>query len=747
MSIVFCLLLNRVHFVRDKGLTTASLSRTRASLCEILAIRTMRDYGDHLLDLALVATTSWPVYAGADPDVLARAQEDNDNLEDRVGNAIEMAILSKAKGFIKSTPCQKVIDAIWSGKCVYQADSSHSILSDTYKRNPIHFYNPHKAPLLDHYRLKVPAVRSVLEYINFLGLFIFFILAIELNELDRLNIWEVIFMIYSLGFSLEKVAAMQEHGIKVYFTGTWNGFDVAFVTIYWTYAILRIYGISHPSVWARETGIDCLALIACLMFPRLAFVTLKNNLMVLALRAMFVQFAALMLIAAFCFGGFLYALWTLSRNEAGYTASQIAWWMLDLWFGLDASGFEKASEFNKVFGPLLMVAYACLSNTLLLTVLVSILSHTFSTINDDAAAEVMFRRAVSTIEGVKADSLFSYQPPINLFALCVMLPASYLLSPRWFHKVNVFMIRVTSFPVLLSIAFYERQARKRGTVGIGETMMAMTEKFFETLPRQFKRFTIFDGLAGGDADIDAIFELEDELDSALDSHEHGVAPPMGRQRTMSTAQSRRPSGHEPRRSSGNGPRSPPPFPRQPPSPQKDGRQQSDAVPLPRQRVNSVLNRGAEMAHNFASPLAQIFQPLVLDMGMGDDMAEDEQPQDMRDAISYGPATRRRLTSIARRPTTVEQHSSPHPPPATALRRFPTAAAARPQSPSFGTPISESPDQHADPGSPSETAGQAEEKESTLGNMQWMKRLDEMDARQKRMEEMLLRIVKGLNPKG
>jgi len=55
-----------------------------------------------------------------------------------------------------------------SGKCVYQAQSSHSILSDvslgrvdaptfsdntqTYKRNPIHFYDPHKAPLLDHYR-------------------------------------------------------------------------------------------------------------------------------------------------------------------------------------------------------------------------------------------------------------------------------------------------------------------------------------------------------------------------------------------------------------------------------------------------------------------------------------------------------------------------------------------------------------------------------------------------------------------
>ena len=37
---------------------------------------------------------------------------------------------------------------------------------------------------------------------------------------------------------------------------------------------------------------------------------------------------------------------------------------------------------------------------------------------------------------VKADSLFSYQPPVNLVALCIMLPASYILSPRWFHKVT-----------------------------------------------------------------------------------------------------------------------------------------------------------------------------------------------------------------------------------------------------------------------------------------------------------------------
>ena len=60
----------------------------------------------------------------------------------------------------------------------------------------------------------------------------------ELNERDHINAWEVAFMVYSLGFSLEKGAAMQEHGIRgdifqglavhhlikvssVFFTGTW----------------------------------------------------------------------------------------------------------------------------------------------------------------------------------------------------------------------------------------------------------------------------------------------------------------------------------------------------------------------------------------------------------------------------------------------------------------------------------------------------------------------------------------------
>lgn len=72
-------------------------------------------------------------------------------------------------------------------------------------------------------RSRVPQVRDSLllhrsshddENDSFLILFLLFVVAVELNEVDHLNAWEVAFMIYSLGFSLEKVAAMQEHGIR-----------------------------------------------------------------------------------------------------------------------------------------------------------------------------------------------------------------------------------------------------------------------------------------------------------------------------------------------------------------------------------------------------------------------------------------------------------------------------------------------------------------------------------------------------
>ncbi|CAG8745716.1 11177_t:CDS:2, partial [Acaulospora colombiana] len=109
-----------------------------------------------------------------------------------------------------------VIDAIWSGKIVYTAESSRSLLRDAYKMSPIHYYDPQlfEYSILIPYRLKIPAIRSVLEYGNFLVLFVLFVITLEFYDPDNINSHEKIFMVYATGFVLEKLAAMQEHGLR-----------------------------------------------------------------------------------------------------------------------------------------------------------------------------------------------------------------------------------------------------------------------------------------------------------------------------------------------------------------------------------------------------------------------------------------------------------------------------------------------------------------------------------------------------
>jgi hypothetical protein len=85
-----------------------------------------------------------------------------------------------------------------------------------------------------------------------------------------------------------------------------------------------------------------------------------------------------------------------------------------------------------------------------------------------------------------------------------------------------FLDRLTSFPILIGISFYERQSKSAGTITFYDTVAHMAEKVFDTLPRSLKRMSksalnlnldvltyppclaFFEGLAGAEADIDAV---------------------------------------------------------------------------------------------------------------------------------------------------------------------------------------------------------------------------------------------------
>lgn len=222
---------------------------------------------------------------------------------------------------------------------------------------------------------------------------------------------------------------------------------------------------------------------------------MPENMLFISLRAMMGDFVFLTLVTVWCFGGFLLSMRWLSESQLGYASHSvltISKWMLWIWFGLDGTGITKSVEFHPFLGPFLVVLFAFIGNTLFLTILVSMLSNTYSLLARNATAEIQFRRAVLTFEGVKSDAIFAYRPPFNVLALVILLPMKFVMSPRWFHKVNVTAIRVLNAPILLLIALFERRYLWRRNRALAPPRKHSWLDFWESFGAHVDLQTVFD---------------------------------------------------------------------------------------------------------------------------------------------------------------------------------------------------------------------------------------------------------------
>jgi len=195
-------------------------------------------------------------------------------------------------------------------------------------------------------------------------------------------------------------------------------------------------------------------------------------------------------------------------------------------FGNTYLSFAQAESFHPIFGPMLMVIFAAMSNTLLVTILISILSNTFARIDANAIQEHLFQFALMTMEGVKGDALFSYQPPFNLLAYILLFPLSRLVSPRTLHRANVLLMRITSFPILLTIAVYERlfargQKWRESSQDAGKSLMAI-------LPKPIKHSALFEAIIGSNTKdlLEAIFSVDISGEPAFFDEETTDEVPM-----------------------------------------------------------------------------------------------------------------------------------------------------------------------------------------------------------------------------
>lgn len=524
MAVVYACMVVRSYFLTQavSDLAHSSVSYSHATLCEIMALKLLSHFATSKVQLVAVLTTQWNPLAGAPMDVVQEVKQaiGEDECRENSQSAIEMAIATKAKAFVSSPIVQSIVNDMYTGRVIFSITASRSVVADNYKQRAIDIYDVRRAPFLDHYRLRVPRYSAILHFLNIAVLLLIFIAFLHSEDAAHVSLWEGVFLVFATAFTLQEYTASREYGWLIYMSNVWNIFDTAFVVIFLVYLALRIEGLVDNNADTSQLAFDILACAGCVLVPRLAFYAITNNVVILALRAMISEFVFFICIAATCFSGLLLTLYTISNGR--WTVSGIAWLIVQIWFGNTSLSFNQAKSFHPVLGPILMTSFAALSNTLLLTILISILSNTAARIDANATQEYLFQHTVSTFEGVKSDALFSYQPPFNLLALLILKPATYLLSPRQLHSANVFLIRLTSFPVLVVIALYERWLIAPELV---------KHYLYRDVPRHVRNIPVVEYLFGSRAaDLyGVIFQAEDSrdfniFDEAGDGEESLLSP-------------------------------------------------------------------------------------------------------------------------------------------------------------------------------------------------------------------------------
>lgn len=441
-------------------------------------------------ELASQLVRPWCALDGA-PEHVWAATEDREEAAATHSSALELAIAGKAKNFISQPIVQHLVSEIHSGRLIYDPV--------VYKRGRIqevqvYSYNPYQAGWLDYGRLRVPRWRHWIEFGTFATLISLFVATLVFRNLNHATTLEVFFVIFASGFILEEFAAAKQVGWRVYLANVWNAFDLGFMAIFFVYITIRATGLITGNRDTADLAFDILACGACILFPRLVFFLLKNNVVILALRGMIATFVGFMALTALAFTGVLFTLWRLGQPQ--WPVRKIAWLMVQIWFGSSSLSFSVAEGFHPVFGPMTILLYGALCSTFLTPMMFSLLSNQFSNIQKNAQQELLYQRAVTTLEGVTADASYSYVPPFNIPALLILIPLDSTHSAT-LNKVNNALIRVTNFPILIVISGYERYRfrKTRRAIRLSERL---------GIKQESRRFNF---LSGGAEAVHAAFDL------------------------------------------------------------------------------------------------------------------------------------------------------------------------------------------------------------------------------------------------
>ncbi|EPS40228.1 hypothetical protein H072_5989 [Dactylellina haptotyla CBS 200.50] len=370
-------------------------------------------------------------------------------------STLELAVVCDAKKFLSQRTVQNVVNGIWDGSIVFWQD----LRTNSQKRASL--YNPKRT---DPYcRLRVPRYQKVFEAVfNVVFLALYYGVLVE-RDMYKVSPLEWCLNVMFLSFCYEEVSQITDAGALFYAADFWSWADILIIIIYTIFFIFRVVGLARNDTDLINTSFDVLSLEALLLLPRifsLFSLTPFFGTLVPALRQMTKDFLKFLALVIILYLGFLTTFTLLARDS--FTLGEMTWLLIKVFFGSSYVGFDMMKRISPVLGAPLMLIFVTMTNILLITSLISLLSNSLTAVMSNAREEYLFMFSTFVLESATSSSRLTYfQPPLNLLSLAVR-PLRIVMPAHQLRSLRIKLLKATHFPLVALIMLYERISGEDG---------------------------------------------------------------------------------------------------------------------------------------------------------------------------------------------------------------------------------------------------------------------------------------------
>lgn len=309
-------------------------------------------------------------------------------------------------------------------------------------------------------RLRVPRYLKLFEVLFFAVFLILYSLLLVDRNIDRVTAVEAILWVWIAAFSYDEYGQYMDAGLAFYVADFWSLWDFGIILIGLIYFFTRLAGLVSNNDHVGDVAFDILTLEALLLVPRTCSIATLNPFfgpLIPCLKEMTKYAMKFIVLVIVLYLGFLATFTLLARGN--FTPLQIFIILVKVFFGSSYLGFDAADQISPVLGPPLMLIFVFLSNILLLTALISLISNSLDEIMNRSRQEYLYNYSVYVLEASTSNRLTYCLPPFNLLSL-LSRPLRYFLPSEDMRRFRILMLKISHFPHVIMIRLFEAMSGK-----------------------------------------------------------------------------------------------------------------------------------------------------------------------------------------------------------------------------------------------------------------------------------------------